>query len=126
MAGYCCLASESLEECARNAGFSIPPSLVAADKLQGPQLDTPLTASIGVATAGATLVLGTPAAHTGHASAATAKPAAAATSTALPKAQAGKNGTSPYVQVSVARKEQWTLVYMTLGMGVVGLIMATF
>jgi hypothetical protein len=37
------------------------------------------------------------------------------------------NGSTPYVQVSaVARKEQWTLAWMSLGIGIVGVIMTTF
>jgi len=84
--------------------------------------------SIGIATSDAHATLHfsaqTPVPTLAQTPAATYKPLAVPTASAVPKS--GKNSTSPYVQVSVARKEQWTLVYMTLGMGAVGLLMATF
>jgi len=101
VAGFCCVEGEDLAGCAKNAGFTLPALVPAASS---PSVSSTTAAS--------------------SASATSAKPSAASGSPA-PK---GKNSTSntPYVQVSVARKEQWTLVYMTLGIGAVGLIMAMF
>ncbi|KAK1769544.1 hypothetical protein QBC33DRAFT_556836 [Phialemonium atrogriseum] len=109
--GYCCVDGENLATCAKNAGFSLPPSLVSGSDsatLEAPGAGYP-TKPTGVA--------------------GTASPGA---SSATGVTHSGTNSTSntsasgnPVVQVSVAIRGQWTLTWTTLAMAVVGVFMAS-
>ncbi|ERT03108.1 uncharacterized protein SPSK_09827 [Sporothrix schenckii 1099-18] len=80
--GYCCLDTEDLRACAKNAGFELPVSLQLRASNASP---------------------------------------------ATTSADNSSSGGTPYIQVSaVARQEQWTLVWMSLGICIVGVIMTTF
>ncbi|KAK4461247.1 hypothetical protein QBC42DRAFT_330250 [Cladorrhinum samala] len=98
VAGYCCLDSEDLETCARNAGFDIPQDLLKP----GPK-------------------------HSWRAPIAAFDPDASETGSERPD---DKMSALPavigriYIQESVAgTRERWTLAWMGLGIGAVGLFM---
>lgn len=126
VAGYCCVNGEDFGTCAENSGFELPTSLSSTWTTTVTRTTTVtlpqqvLTTSTGVITATITCS------------------AADVTIAAQPTITAAANGTSSstnsstgplaspsFVQASVAIKEQWTLVWTSLAIGVVGVFMTT-
>ncbi|KAK3986690.1 hypothetical protein QBC44DRAFT_332843 [Cladorrhinum sp. PSN332] len=104
VAGYCCLDSEDLETCASNAGFELPADLLKADV---PRTKQSRTAQITAPIPGNV-----------HSS--------------LKRSERPGDEESPqhavvdrvYVRESAAaERERWTLTWMGLGIGAVGLVM---
>jgi len=123
VAGFCCEDGEDVASCAKNNGFTLPASLaVSASAAPGVTLSA-MTTVVPVKTWTETLATSEAAApSTTPSTAAAAAPTAASPKASNTTATAGH----PQVPVSDARKEQWTLVYMTLGIGMLALIMASF
>lgn len=137
MAGFCCLDGEDAGTCAREAGFQLPGVDTTVSSTTTVTRSSTITA-LSATTTSTTLSRSSP---------------SGAVSTGLPTTPGttvvggltwtseypatitgfvnGTNSTGPalssptFVQVSVAQKEQWTLVWMSVAMGVVGVFMAT-
>ncbi|KAB5580706.1 hypothetical protein GE09DRAFT_448498 [Coniochaeta sp. 2T2.1] len=146
--GFCCLDGEDVATCAVEAGFELPTT--AASSL--PSVTSSSTATttrsssttVISSTTTSTTLLSTSTSSNSSSSAATASTtsftsaggltwtsAYPATITGFGNGSTSTNSTSSatpsstYVQISVAQKEQWTLVWMTVAIGVVGVFMAT-
>ncbi|KAB5536540.1 hypothetical protein GE09DRAFT_330743 [Coniochaeta sp. 2T2.1] len=102
--GFCCLDGEDVATCAVEAGFELPTT--AASSL--PSVTSASTAT--TTRSSSTTVISSTTTSTTFTS-------TNSTSSATPS--------STYVQISVAQKEQSTLVWMTVAIGVVGVFMAT-
>ncbi|KAH8910926.1 hypothetical protein BR93DRAFT_300576 [Coniochaeta sp. PMI_546] len=135
VAGFCCLDGEDVSTCAREAGFDLPASLGSSTTVSS---TTTLTRSSTTTTlsstttsttlSGTSVQLPTSCTTVGGLTWTSVYPA---TITGFVNGSSSTNSTgsavpsSTFVQVSVAQKEQWTLVWMTVAMGIVGVFMAT-
>ncbi|KAK3341149.1 hypothetical protein B0T25DRAFT_332224 [Lasiosphaeria hispida] len=110
VAGYCCIDGEDLETCAKNAGFELPARymILVEPATSVGELATSTRVEDTSRISGASL--NTPALGVNSSSAGLTVPSVTSSG-------------SVYIQVSVARKEQWTLAWMGAGIGAVGLFM---
>ncbi|KAK0731204.1 hypothetical protein B0H67DRAFT_63749 [Lasiosphaeris hirsuta] len=107
VAGYCCIDGEDLEICAKNAGFELPAGYI----IPVASVDEVATSTRGDDTTRLSGTrLDTPTLDANSSSAGQTIPSITSSG-------------GVYIQVSVARKEQWTLAWMGAGIGAVGLFM---
>ncbi|OIW35088.1 hypothetical protein CONLIGDRAFT_41516 [Coniochaeta ligniaria NRRL 30616] len=145
VAGFCCLDGEDVATCAREAGFEVPAS-------SGSGADTTVSSTTTFTRSSTTTTSSSTTTSTtlsGSGSAASSGSEQLPTScttvggltwtSVYPATITGGfvNGSSStnstdsavpsstFVRISVAQKEQWTLVWMTVAIGVVGVFMAT-
>ncbi|KAK3942133.1 hypothetical protein QBC46DRAFT_380709 [Diplogelasinospora grovesii] len=99
-AGYCCLEDEDLATCAKIAGFELPVNATLSDPAANSTSTT--TTSFEQASVSAT------------------GPGVASGSGMLP---GSTPSSSPFIQVSAAGRERWTLTRVTVGLGVIAVYM---
>ncbi|KAJ9155882.1 hypothetical protein NKR19_g4331 [Coniochaeta hoffmannii] len=144
--GFCCLDGEDAAACAREAGFELPgaSSSGGVDTTVSSTTTTTRTSSTTLTASSTTLTTLSPAGSSTAAQGVTSAPSTTSdggltwssiypTSTGFGAQSNGSSSTnstaalpSPsYVQISDAKKEQWTLVWMTVAMGLLGVFMAS-